>query len=77
MRLQRNWRNQAISLKFRLLSVRVASGPSVSNRKMSIMAMLQQVIAIHSPPAMRILHMVRAVTNDSWLQSPSRCPIQV
>jgi hypothetical protein len=41
------------------------------------MAMLQQVIAIHSPPAMRILHMVRAVTNDSWLQSPSRCPIQV
>ena len=28
---------QTISLKFRLLSVRVASGASVSNRKMSVM----------------------------------------
>ena len=33
-----NCRNQAIALKFRLLSVRVASGASVSNRKMSVMA---------------------------------------
>jgi hypothetical protein len=32
-----NWHKQAIALKFRLLSVRAASGASVSNRKMSVM----------------------------------------
>ena len=37
------WRNQTIALKFRLLSVRVASGASVSNRKMSVMAILRQL----------------------------------
>ena len=31
------------ALKFRLLSVRVASGPSVSNRKMSEMGMFEQL----------------------------------
>jgi hypothetical protein len=35
---------QAIALKFRLLSVRVASGASVSNRKMSVMEMFQQLL---------------------------------
>jgi len=35
--------NQTISLKFRLLSVRVASGASVSNRKMSVMGMFRQL----------------------------------
>jgi hypothetical protein len=41
-KLQVNWRKQAITLKFRLLSVRATSGASVSNRKMSVMAMLRQ-----------------------------------
>jgi hypothetical protein len=36
---------QAIALKFRLLSVRVASGAFVSNRQMSEMAMFQQIPA--------------------------------
>ena len=34
--------SRSISLKFRLLSVLVASGASVSNRKMSVMAMFCQ-----------------------------------
>ena len=37
------WRNQAIALKFRVLSVRVASGTFVSNRKMSVMEIFQQL----------------------------------
>jgi hypothetical protein len=37
-------RYQAIALKFRLLSVRGASGASVSNRKMSVIAIFQQLM---------------------------------
>jgi hypothetical protein len=38
--------DQAITLKFRLLSVRVASGAFVSKRKMSVIEILRQLLAI-------------------------------
>ena len=38
-----NYRNQAVTLKFRLLSVRARIRSSVSSRKMSVIAMFQQL----------------------------------
>jgi hypothetical protein len=48
-----------------------------SDRFVRTMTVIDQITTVIEAETMPILHVVKSVTNGSWLHFPSQCPIQM